>query len=358
MILPKIKPSSPCFSSGPTKKPDEWSLQKINHQYFGRYHRSDDVKLYVLKILQKIRKTLKIPKTHKIFLLPGSCTGAMNSVIWSLLDEKRSITSIIYDYWAQIWFDELKKLNLKVDCRKSLDGSIPNLEKIPKENDLIFVWTGTSTGMTVSNLDFISNDHRGLVISDITSAAFIYEIPWDKLDVAVFSWQKALGSESQHGIAIISPKAGNRISKKNNVPKILDLNEYDYLINTPSLLSIADFELCLDIYNSKGGVSGNAKICKENKSILDIWEKKSDFINHFSKLACYQALTPSYFVFKKEFKYKKLFKFLSDQKIAYDIQNYRKARPGIRVWTGPTIKKKDLITLTNWLDWSFNKFIK
>ena len=192
-----------------------------------------------------------------------------------------------------------------------------------------------------------------------TSAVFIYKIPWEKIDISVFSWQKALGSESQHGVVVMSPKAQQMLNKKlKRIPKILDLNSFDFLINTPSLLVISDLELCLDLYISRGGLKGNKKICLQNKEILDNWEKNSKYIEYFVKNENCRALTPCYFVFKKKYKTLELFDFLFKNKIAFDIENYRKAKSGIRIWTGPTIKKKDLITLTNWLDWSFDKFLK
>ncbi len=351
----KKKPSNPNFSSGPTKKPDGWNLDKLNKNFLGRYHRAPDVKIYINKVLEKLRSILKIPNSYKLFLLPGSCTGAMESVIWSLLGA-RDITSIIYDYWGVEWYKDLKKLGLKVDCRKKLNGEIPYLKDIPTKNDVIFVWTGTSTGMAIPNLDFLNKSHEGLIISDVTSSVFIYDLPWKKLDVSVFSWQKALGSESQHGIAVLSPKAIKRI-KNVRIPKILSLYDLDFVKNTPSLLSISDFDLCLDLYKSRGGILGNRNICIENKMVLDSWEKKTNFVKYFSKDPVYRALSPCYFVFKKKFNYESFFNFLYVNRIAFDISNYRKAKPGIRIWTGPTIKKNDLIALTNWLDWSFKKFV-
>ena len=355
MKLPKlIKPESPNFSSGPTKKPDEWSIRKLNTKFLGRYHRSDDVKIYIRSILQKLKKTLNVPKDYKILLFPGSCTGAMEAAIWSILGE-RDVTSIIYDYWGLAWQEDLLKLNLKIDMRKNLDGFLPDLNKISKKNDVLFVWSGTSNGMCIDNIDFIEENHEGLIISDITSAAFIYDLPWNKLDIAVFSWQKALGSESQHGVVVMSPKALSRIKKK-QLPKVLSIFNFDFLINTPSLLALADLDLCLDIFIKKGGIKKSIKICIENQSVIEQWVANSNFVEFFCKVRKFRAVTPSYLTFKKKLDHKKIFSFLSKNAIAYDIENYRKAKLGIRVWNGPNIKKNDLIALTNWLDWCFNKF--
>ena len=197
------KPTDPRFSCGPTKKPDGWSLNKINQKYLGRYHRASDIKTFIEEQLFRIKKILKIPESYEIFLMPGSCTGAMEAVIWNLFG-KREITTIVYDYWGLEWLKDLKKLNLQVDERISLDGTLPSLEDIPSKNDLFFVWTGTTTGISINNLNFLSEKRKGIVVSDITSAAFIYDIPWKKIDVSVFSWQKALGSESQHGLIVMS----------------------------------------------------------------------------------------------------------------------------------------------------------
>ncbi len=355
MKLPQIdKPINPKFSSGPTTKPGGWSLKKINDKYLGRYHRSDDVKEFIKNQMSRIKEILKIPSNFKIFLTPGSCTGAMEAVIWSVLG-KRAITCLIYDYWSMEWHEDLKKLNLKVDARISLDGSIPDLDDIPLDNDLLFVWTGTTTGISINNLEFLNSKQEGLIVCDINSAAFIYDIPWNKIDISTFSWQKALGSESQHGVVVMSPKAIERLESR-AVPKIFDFIKNNFVINTPSLLTISDLELCLDLYEKNGGLNRSNKISKENKLVFDKWEERSEFVSYFVKERRYQAISPVYLVFKKKIPYEDIFKFLSFNKIACDIRNYRKTQPGVRIWTGPTIKKNDLIALTNWLDWCFNNF--
>jgi len=192
-----------------------------------------------------------------------------------------------------------------------------------------------------------------LVISDITSAVFIYDIPWRKLDISVFSWQKALGGESQQGMVVLSPKAKKRLKKKNSIPKVLDIARHDFLINTPSLLSFADLEICLDTYQKRGSLKGNKKICEENKKIIDLWLENNVYLERFSKDNRFDAMTPSFLIPNKEINLNKIHDFFEINKIAFDIKNYKKAPEGIRIWTGPTIKKKDLIALTNWLDWSF-----
>ncbi len=348
------KPKSPNFSSGPTKKPDEWSIKKLSTKFLGRYHRSSDVKNYIENILLKLKNILNIPRDFQVFLFPGSCTGAMESVIWSLLGEE-VVTAIIYDHWGEVWYQDLKKLDLKIDVRKNLNGVLPNLENIPLQNDIIFVWTGTSNGMTINNVNFIDKKHEGLVISDVTSAVFIDDLPWTKIDVSVFSWQKALGSESQNGIIVMSPKALKKL-KKRKIPKILSIYDHDFVVNTPSLLSISDFDLCLDIFLQRGGLKESKRICLDNRLVLEKWSMNNNFLGFFCKSQKLRALTPSYFVFKKKFNFKKMFTYLSKNNIAYDIENYRKAQPGVRIWNGSNIKKNDLIALTNWLDWCFNNF--
>ena len=358
MKKPIKKPSNPFFSSGPTRKPSGWKLKIIRERFLGRYHRSNDVLEYIEKILEKTKKILRIPKNYKIFIVPGSCTGAMDAVFWSILGP-RNITSIVYDEWGSNWHKEIEKLNLDIDCRKSMNGKLPNLQNISKKNDIIFVWTGTTHGMTISDINFIPDDHSGLVIADITSAAFIYHIPWKKIDISVFSWQKALGSESQHGMVVLSPEAFRRLKKvKRLIPKILDIRNFKNFINTPSLLSVSDFSLCLDLYEKRGGLLGNNKICIENKLIIENWVKDNKYLSYFVKDKNYRALTPAYLVFRSKFNYDNLYNYLIKERVAFDIKNYRGTKPGIRIWTGPTIKKKDLISLTNWLDWCFYKYAK
>ena len=353
MRIPKKKPTNPNFSSGPTRKPDGWSVKKLNIKYLGRYHRSKDVKEHIEKIIFKIKKTLKIPKDYRILFLPGSSTGAMTSVMNSILG-KNKITSIIYDYWGSLWSQELKKLKFKVNCKKELSGKLPPLKNIPIKNDVLFVWNATSNGMSISNVDFISKNHKGLVISDVTSAVFVCNLPWHKLDISVFSLQKALGAESQKGVAVLSPKALERI--KSNQLKLFSLKNFDFLINSPSLLAFADLELCIDLYNQRGGLSQNIKICETNKKILDDFEKKNNFLSYFA-VKKNQSITPSFFIYKKKRDHKKIMNFLSNKNIAYDLNNFRTMQDGIRIWNGPNIKKNDLIALTNWLDWCLNKFV-
>jgi len=347
------KPRNPNFSSGPTRKPHGWSVNKLNLEFLGRYHRSTDVRDHIERIILKLKKTLGIPKGYKIFFLPGSSTGAMTSIMSSILG-KNKITSIIYDYWGLLWTEELIKLKLRVDSRKDLSGKLPLLDKIPINNDVVFVWNATSNGMSISNINFLKKNHKGLIISDLTSAVFVCNLPWNTLDISVFSLQKALGAESQKGVAVLSPRALERI--KSNQLKLFSLKSFDFLINTPSLMAFADLDLCLDLYNMRGGIHENIKICQKNKEVLDKWEANSTFIKYFS--AENQSITPSFFVYKKRRNHKKILEFLRRNKIAFDVNNFRTMQDGFRIWNGPNIKKNDLIALTNWLDWCFNKFVK
>jgi len=340
MKIPKLKPQNPKFSSGPTSKPYEWSLKKINDSFLGRYHRSEDVKNYVNQILHKTKRILEIPPIFEVYIVPGSCTGGMTSAFWSLLGPQK-ITSISYDFWGDLWFEELKKLNLEIEFIRSFSAQPPDLGSIQKENDIVLVWTGTSNGMTISGLDFINEDHIGLVIVDITSAAFIYDLPWEKIDVAVFSWQKVIGGEAQLGTIILSPKAIKRMKKiKRVIPKILDLRNYNYYINTPSILSLSDLSQCLDIYNKRGDLRENRKICFENRKVLEDWAENNINVEFFVKKKKYRALSPLYLTFKNKFNYNALFSYLFKEKVAFDIKNYKDTPPGLRIWTGPNIKKK------------------
>jgi len=315
-------------------------------------------------LFENLKELLNIPQNYKILLTPASCTGAMQSVLWSILGDNK-ITSIVYDSWGEQWSNDIKKLKYKQEIRKNLKGIMPSLKNINKEDDVMFVWTGTSNGMSINNLDWISKSHNGLIISDITSSVFISDINWKKIDISVFSWQKALGSESQHGIIILSPKACDRIKykkrKKHLIPKILDISKFPKLINTPSLLCMADFQYCLSWFMNKGGLKWSKKICQEHFLILEKWEKQNNFIKYFCRNKSYRSVTPNFFIFNKNIDpdlIKKILIFLETENIAYDINSYRKVPLGIRIWTGPTIIKKDLIALTKWLDWTFYNFIK
>ena len=363
MQIPKTIPTSPNFSSGPTKKPDGWSLNKIDKSYLGRYHRSRSVLNYLKKILKDLKMILNIPNEYELFVTPGSCTGAMESIIWSILGD-RKITVIVYDFWGEQWLKDILSLNYEIEIRKEKWGSMPSLKEIEKNNDIVFVWTGTSLGMSVNNTEWISKEHDGLVISDVTSAVFMSNIDWKKIDISVFSWQKALGSEGQHGLVVLSPKAKERLNlkkknKRESIPKILDISNLDTLINTPSVLCMSDFKICLEWFKEKGGLSWGIEKCKENYGVIENWILNNNNLNFFCEDKKYRSNSSSFLVPNKTIKKSKLQKistFLESKEIAYDINSYRKAPEGIRIWTGPTILKKDLITLTNWLDWSFYKF--
>ena len=356
-MKPIQKPTSPYFSCGPTKKPPGWNPRRLSLQSISRYHRSDSAQKYLKELVDKLKFFLKIPKEYTIFLTPGSCTGAMESVIWSVLNQETKITSIVYDYWGLEWSKSIEKLNLKQDIRSSLNGKMPNLDNININDDIVFVWTGTTTGMSLNNLNWLSSSHVGLVICDANSSVFIYDIEWSKIDITVFSWQKALGSEAQHGIVVMSPKAIKRLNIKQTkyIPKTLNLKNYTMPINTPSFLCFSDFEFCLDWFNKKGGISWSNKRCIENRNILDRWSIENKFISYFCKDERYRSISPCFFKLDNisTDKFKKIISFLDNEKIAYDIESYRKTEKGFRIWTGPTILKKDLIRLTNWLDWTF-----
>lgn len=356
-MKPLYKPLSPYFSCGPTKKPPGWNTNKLRLSNLSRYHRSNSAQKYIKKLISNLKSFLKIPKDYKIFITPGSCTGAMEGVMWSLLNKNKKITSIVYDYWGLEWTNSIQKMNYKIDLRISLDGKMPDLGNINRNNDIFFVWTGTTTGMSINNLNWLSQNHSGLVVCDANSSVFIYDLEWKRIDVTVFSWQKALGSEAQHGIVVLSPKALERLNDKQDfyIPKILNLKNYNLPINTPSFLCFSDFEYCLNWFNKQGGINWSSKRCIENKMVLDDWSKENKFISYFCGDKEYQSLSPCFFKLDNisETKFKKIISFLEKENIAYDIESYRKTEKGFRIWTGPTIIKKDLITLTNWLDWSF-----
>ena len=283
------KPKNPNFSSGPTRKPDGWSVKKLNTKYLGRYHRSEDVREYVEKIILNIKKTLKIPKDYKIFFTWILYRG--NDISNEFHSWKKRITSIIYDYWGLLWSEELKKLKYKVNSKKELTGKLPSLENIPTKDDVVFVWNATSNGMSISNIDFITKNHLGLVISDLTSAVFVCDLPWQNW-MYQFFLSKRLLELNLKGVAVLSPKALERI--KTDQLKLFSLKNFDFLVNTPSLLAFADLELCIDLYNKRGGLSQNIKICKANKKFLDEWEKKNNFVSYFA-LKKNQSITPSFF---------------------------------------------------------------
>tara|TARA_Y100000590_G_scaffold308645_1_gene348466 strand:+ start:5823 stop:6986 length:1164 start_codon:yes stop_codon:yes gene_type:complete len=375
---PKEKPSNPNFSSGPCAKRPGWSIDVLKNSNVGRSHRSKNSKDKLNQVITKSKEILKIPDSYIVGIMPASDTGALEASLWSLLGHK-DIDIMAWENFGKDWvIDVVNQLKLKnVNKHFAEYGELPDLNKINFNNDVIFTWNGTTSGVCVPNADWIPNDRKGLSICDATSAVFAMNIDFNKLDVITWSWQKVLGGEAAHGMLALSPLAIKRLEQytpKWPIPKIFRIANNNKLIsgifegstiNTPSMICVED---ALDALNWAESIGGNDELIKISRNNLDIvtkWVDSSDWIKFMhdkpesrSSTSITLKIKDSWFNKLNEDNQRKFIKKivsqLSDEKIAFDINGYNKAPPSLRLWGGATVKNNDMKLLLPWLDWSFN----
>tara|TARA_B100001027_G_scaffold55164_1_gene37033 strand:+ start:675 stop:1832 length:1158 start_codon:yes stop_codon:yes gene_type:complete len=377
VLKPSKKPAYPFFSSGPCAKPPGWSLDNLNNGAFSRSHRSEVCKEKLKEVIDKSRKILEIPDDYLIGIVPGSDTGAVEMAMWSMLGPK-CVEVYSWENFGHDWtIDVLDQLPLKKYIDVTSDyGILPDFSKSSPENDIIFTWNGTTSGVRIKNTDWISNKRNGLTICDATSAAFSMFLDWPKLDVTTYSWQKVLGSEAAHGMIVLSPRAVERLESYTPewpVPKIFRMTEKKKLnkalfegltINTPSLLCVEDVLNSLDWASEIGGLNELVKISEENLKIVKRWiEKNSNFeflAKDHSTLSCTSiCIIPKddWFIklndkLKVEFM-SKVYKSVEDNEAGFDFNSYKTAPIGIRIWGGSTVQNENIENLLPWIDWSY-----
>jgi len=374
---PQGKPSHPYFSSGPCAKIPGWSLELLKDAAIGRSHRSVHGLNKLSDAVQLTRTILEIPRDHKIALLPGSATGAIENALWNLLGPV-PITVFSHDVFSKRWQIDLTN-HLKfedIDVRKSSHGDLPNIQDIPSTNDILLNWNGSTSGVRFPTGDFLEKNRTGLVIADITSAAFTTSIPWEKFDATVFAWQKGLGSESAHGMLVLSPKAVERLNTYQPpwpLPYLFKLRVDDKFygplfeektLNTPSFLCIEDYLQALKWAQKGGGLSTLIEHSQSNFKIVEQWVECTPWVEFMATDP--QTRSTSTIVLKlvdpkilalneKEHRafLAKMTGLLAERNIAYDINNHGGAPPSLRLWGGPTIESKDMEKLLPWLDWAY-----
>ena len=365
---------SPEFSSGPTKKPPTWSVNKLDLSYLGRSHRSKKAKARINSAIEKMKHLLCLPKDYVLGIVPGSDTGAFELALWNLLGE-RQVDILVWESFGKYWYDDIIK-ELKIsDYRLFFAdyGELPDLSKVNSNNDIVFTYNGTTSGVRIPNTNWISSKREGLVIADATSACFAMKINWKKIDVATFSWQKCLGGEGGHGVIVLSPKAIKRLENfvpDRPIPKVFrisnenNLNSSIFLgetINTPSMLCIEDLHLALDWAENIGGLDALITRSEKNLQCVKDHVKNSPWLKFLSKNSenisstsiCLNLTAKN--LYHKTNEYKKVVsaevsQLLENKKIAYDIKSYRNAPPGFRVWGGPTVNINDLRVFLPLLD--------
>jgi phosphoserine aminotransferase len=375
--VPGVRPAVPHFSSGPCAKRPGWSLQALTDAVLGRSHRSKIGKAKLKRAIDLTREILKVPSDYRIGIVPASDTGAVEMAMWSLLGA-RPVTVLAWESFGEGWVTDItKQLKLKdVTVLKAGYGEVPDLSKVDPATDVIFTWNGTTSGVRVPNADWIAADRQGLAICDATSACFSQALDFAKLDVVTFSWQKALGGEAAHGMLILSPRAVERLKTYTPpwpLPKIFRLTNSGKLIegvfegetiNTPSMLCVEDYLDTLSWAKSAGGLDALVRRSDANTKVIADWVARTPWIDFLASnpairsntSVCLKIVDPAVVGLAPDAQtafIKKLAAVLEKEDVAYDIESYRDAPPGIRIWCGATVEARDVEALTQWLDWAF-----
>jgi phosphoserine aminotransferase len=369
----------PHFSSGPCAKRPGWSLQALHGAFLGRSHRSKPGKAKLKRAIDLTREVLQVPGDYRIGIVPASDTGAVEMALWSLLGP-RPVTMLTWESFGEGWVnDTVKELKLKnVTVLRAAYGELPDLAKVDAASDIVFTWNGTTSGVRVPHADWIAADRAGLTICDATSAAFAQPLDWPKLDVVTFSWQKALGGEAAHGMLILSPRAVARLESYTPpwpLPKIFrmakagKLNEGIFegeTINTPSMLCLEDYLDTLEWAKSVGGLPALRVRADANARVIAEWVERTKWIDFLARdpasrsntSVCLKVVDPAVGRLAPEAQaafVKGIAAALEKEGVAYDIDAYRDAPPGLRIWCGSTVERADVEALTQWLDWAYAK---
>ena len=364
---PQATPARPFFSSGPCAKPPGWSPEKLATESLGRSHRAKIGKTRLALCIDLMREMLQLPDTHRIGIVPGSDTGAFEMAMWTMLGA-RPVTTLAWESFGEGWVtDVAKQLKLDPTVIRADYGQLPDLGQVDWSNDVLFTWNGTTSGVRVPNGDWIPADREGLCFADATSAIFAYDLPWDKIDVATFSWQKVLGGEGGHGVLILGPRAVERLESHTSawpLPKVFRLMSKGKLaegvfkgetINTPSMLAVEDAIFALEWAKSLGGLDGLKARSDANAAALDAIVEARDWLSHLAADPASRSTTSvclSVAGADADF-IKKFAGLLEAEGAAYDIAGYRDAPPGLRIWCGATVETADIEALGPWLDWAY-----
>jgi len=364
---PTRTPARPFFSSGPCAKPPGWDASKLQTECLGRSHRAKIGKSRLQLAIDLTRDVLQVPDTHRIGIVPGSDTGAVEMAMWSLLGA-RGTTMLAWESFGEGWVtDANKQLKLNATVLNAAYGELPDLSTVNWADDVVFTWNGTTSGARVPNGDWIADDREGLSICDATSAVFAYDMPWDKLDVVTFSWQKVLGGEGAHGVLILGPRAVERLESYTPawpLPKVFRLTSKGKLsegifkgetINTPSMLAVEDVIFALEWAKSLGGLDGLMARSNANARALNLIVEGRSWLDHLAVDPATRSTTSVCLTVEgadADF-IKKFAGLLEAEHAAYDIASYRDAPPGLRIWCGATVDTADIEALGPWLDWAW-----
>ena len=363
---PASRPARPHFSSGPCAKPPGWNPKLLDTRILGRSHRSALGKERLGHCIDLMRELLELPDTHRIGIVAGSDTGAFELAMWAMLGA-RPVTTLAWESFGEGWVtDAAKQLKLDPTVIRADYGELPDLAQVDWSNDVLFTWNGTTSGVRVPDGEWIARDREGLSFADATSAVFAYRLPWDRIDVATFSWQKVLGGEGGHGVLILGPRAVERLESfvpDRPLPKIFrllsggKLNEGIFrgeTINTPSMLAVEDAIMALEWARSVGGLEGMIARTTANAAALDRIVEERDWLGHLARDPAIRSITSVCLTVAADAeRIKRIVKMLEAEGAAYDIASYRDAPPGLRIWCGATVDAADVAALGPWLDWAW-----
>lgn len=374
MKQPERKPSDPRFCSGPCTKIPGWNLNKLQEAMLGRSHRSKDGQAAIKLMLDKTKHVLQIPDDYEIALVPGSATGAITMAMWNFLGA-RPVDILSWDVFGKRWANDIRSLNIPVNVYDAPYGEVSDISNVDPNNDLVFVWNATSTGSSIGNLDWYTPG-EGLTLCDATSAAFCADLPWNKLDITCFSWQKGMGGEAAHGLLVLSPKAFQRLEQYTPtwpIPHMLNLKGptgiqrdlFDgVVINTPSMLCLEDFTQSLLWAEENGGLSFLLNRTEKNYNTISSWVNNRSWARFMIKdeklrsraTSCIQLLRNDVAINDDEIL--KITQILAKENVAFDIKGYSGTAANIRIWTGPTVESTNLEILLEWLDWVYAEYIQ
>ncbi len=375
---PELKPERPFFSSGPTAKHKGWSATNLKTESLGRSHRSALGKSRLKHAIDLSKEMLGVPDDYLVGIMPASDTGALECAMWTMLQPDRAATVAAWESFGNVWIqDAVKQLRLpKLTTLDADYGEIPDLASIPQDNDVVFTWNGTTSGAKIPDTDWLARNRGGVTINDATSAVFAMEMDWPKLDATTYSWQKVMGSEAQHGMLILSPKAVQRIEEYDPewpLPKLFRLKKGGKInegifrgetINTPSMLATEDYIDALEWAQSLGGRKAMFERADANAKIVLDWIEATPWLRNMVADPAKRTNTGICFVFQGDWYEslsdedkaavpKKIVKLLEERDVGYDFNGYRDAPPSLRIWCGGTVEQEDLKRLLPWIEWAY-----
>jgi phosphoserine aminotransferase len=378
-MKPMRRPANPCFSSGPCAKRPGWSPAVLQDALLGRSHRSRVGLARLVEVIERSRALLRMPADYRLGIVPASDTGAVEIALWSLLGT-RGVDVLSWENFGEGWVTDVTR-QLKLPDVRLLEapyGRLPDLAAVDPARDTVFVWNGTTSGVRVPNGDWIAGDRRGLTICDATSAAFAMRLPWDKLDVVTWSWQKALGGEAAHGMLALGPRAVERLESYTPpwpLPKLFRLTQSGKLIegifrgetiNTPSMLCVEDALDSLRWAERVGGLDALVARSEGNLAAVAEWVEHSSWARFLAEDPATRSCTsiqlsiidPWFAGLSPDARFRAVRSMtarLEAEGAGYDLASHRASPPGIRIWAGATVERSDVDALLPWLDWAWDE---